>query len=552
VLCPLPLGAGGFGREPRGDAAAPPAFSIRSDRKGRRLRLKSLRKFAVTAGLLLLAACAGRIEPPGPPHRIESHALPDPQKTPLGQIFETAANKHPGLSGFDLITSGRTAFEARYAFARLATRTIDAQYYLWAGDAIGRRMLQALLEAADRGVRVRLLLDDLNLVGADLNLAVLNAHPNFEVRLFNPFDTRILPDFDFLFDFSRLNHRMHDKAFIVDNTVAVVGGRNIADAYFSVNSSSNFRDIDVFAAGPVVRDISREFDTFWNSPWAVSIGALRQSNPNSAELQAAERKLRVETDGAKNFPFKTELGEPYLEHLVDTVPGRLVWGRASVLYDEPNKPATSTPRVADELRRKLAGTIHHRLLLEIAYFIPSEQGVHRLCDLVSRGVRVRVLTNSLASTDEIAAYAGYARVRDPLLRCGVELHELRPDAAFVRRDWTWLHSRSDAELHTKAAVFDDDRVMIGSFNLDPRSRRLNTEIAILITSAPLAAKVARFIDGGMSLSNSFQLELAGDDDVVWVAEDDHHRLKFYHAPVTSWWRRLKADFLSLLPIEDLL
>jgi len=512
-----------------------------------------LRKFAAIAGLLLLAACAGRVEPPGPPHRIESHALPDPEKTHLGQVFETAAERHPGLSGFDLITSGRTAFEARYAFARLAQKTIDAQYFLWAGDAVGRRMLEALLQAADRGVRVRLLLDDLNLIGSGLNLAVLNAHPNFEVRLFNPFDRRVFADLDLLLDFQRLNHRMHDKAFIVDNTIAIVGGRNMANAYFSVSGESNFRDIDVFAAGPVVRDISREFDTFWNSPWAVSIGDVTQARPNSEELKAAESKLRAETDDTKNFPFKTELDEPYLEHLAETVPDRLVWGKASVLYDEPNKPATSTPRVAEELRNKVAGTIRHRLLLEIAYFIPSEHGVERLCDLVRRGVRVRILTNSLASTDEVAAYAGYMRIRKPLLRCGVELHELRPDAAFVRRDWTWLRASSEAELHTKAAVFDDDRVMIGSFNLDPRSRRINTEIAILITSAPLAAKVAHFIEGGMSLANSFLLEFPkGDDDVIWVAEDKQHQLRFYHSPVTSWWRRFESDFLSLLPIEDLL
>jgi cardiolipin synthase C len=516
------------------------------------VRSKPLEHAVPLLVLLLLAACAGRVEPPGPPHVVESHALADPGATPLGRVFETAARRHPGLSGFDLITSGRTAFEARYAFARLAQRTIDAQYYLWAGDAIGRRMLEALLDAADRGVRVRLLLDDLNLEGAGLNLAVLNAHRNFEVRLFNPFSPRGFELFDFLTDFPRVNHRMHDKAFIVDNTIAIVGGRNIADAYFSVNDASNFRDLDLFVAGPTVHDVSREFDAFWNSPWAVPIRSVSGFNPNSTELRAAEQKLRAETDGDKNFPFKTRLDEPYLEHLVATVPDRLLWGRASVLYDEPNKPETSAPRVADELKWKLAGTIHSRLLLEIAYFIPSRHGTRALCDLVAKGVRVRVLTNSLASTDEVAAYAGFMRRRDELLRCGVDLHELRPDAAFVRRDWTWLRHRSEAELHTKAAVFDDDRVMLGSFNIDPRSRHLNTEIALLITCAPLAAKVARFIENGMSPANSFHLALAGDDDVVWIAEDKGQVVRFEHSPITGWWRRFEAGFFSLLPIEELL
>jgi putative cardiolipin synthase len=501
---------------------------------------------------MLMAACAGRVEPPSPPHRIESHALAAPGSTALGRVFEAAARQHPGSSGFDLITSGRTAFETRYALARLAQRTIDAQYYLWADDTVGRHMLEALLDAADRGVRVRLLLDDLNLEGAGLDLAVLNAHPNFEVRLFNPFSPRGFELFDFLTDFQRVNHRMHDKVFIADNSAAIVGGRNIADAYFSANTTSNFRDLDLFVAGPVVRDISREFDAFWNSPWAVAIGPLDHVSPNSAELRSAEQKLRAESDGAKDFPFNTAFTEPYLEQLVSALPDRLLWGEASVLYDEPDKPETSAPRVADELRWKLSGTINQRLLLEVAYFIPSKHGTRALCGLVAKGVKVRVLTNSLASTDEVAAYAGFMRRRDALLRCGVELHELRPDAAFVKRDWTWLHYRSEAELHTKAAVFDSDRVMIGSFNIDPRSRHLNTEIALLITSAPLAAQVARFIERGMSLANSFHLELSDNDDVIWIAEDKGRTLRFDHAPVTDWWSRFEADFISLLPIQELL
>ncbi|HUC64025.1 MAG TPA: phospholipase D family protein [Stellaceae bacterium] len=513
------------------------------------MRLKFLANFAPATILLLLAACAGTVAPPGPPHRIESHALADPGTTRLGRVFEAEAAQHPGLSGFDLITSGRTAFEARYAFAHLAQRTIDAQYYLWAGDAVGRNMLEALLEAADRGVRVRLLLDDLNLEGEGLDLAVLNAHPNFEVRLFNPITPHGYEALGFLTDFDRVNHRMHDKAFIVDNTVAIVGGRNMADAYFSANESSNFRDLDLFAAGRVVRDISREFDAFWNSPWAVSVGSVAAAQPNSAELHAAEAKLSAEIDDDGGFPFKTQLDEPYLEHVVATVPHRLIWGQASVLYDEPDKPETSTPRVADELHEKVHGTIEREVLLEIAYFIPSAHGTAQLCDLVAHGVRVRVLTNSLASTDEIAAYAGYMRARDALLRCGVDLHELRPDAAFVQRDWTWLRHRSEAELHTKAVVFDDDRVMIGSFNLDPRSRRLNTEIAILVSSPALAAKVAHFIENGMSLANSFHLELV-DGDVVWVAEEHGREVRFSEAPGSDLWRRTKADFLSLLPIEE--
>jgi putative cardiolipin synthase len=504
---------------------------------------------ATLAAILLscvLAACAARVEPAGPPHRMESHALPNPDTaTRLGGFFADAARAHPGLSGFDLITSGRTAFEARYAFAHLAERTIDAQYFIWADDATGRNLLRALLDAADRGVRVRLLIDDLNRPGADIDLAALNAYPNVHVRLFNPFTT-----LDLVADFARVNHRMHDKAFVVDNAIAVVGGRNIADQYFSVNDESNFRDLDLFAAGRIVRQVSDEFDAFWNSPWATSVRRVDGARPTPEEVKAAASRLRAEV-ASSPYPFKTVLSDADLERLVDTVPGRLAWGKATLLFDAPDKPATEIPEVANELRADVRGTFTRELLLEVAYFIPSEQGAERVCALVASGVNVRVLTNSLASTDEISAYAGYMHQRDQLLRCGVELHELRPDAAFVTREWTWLETLSEAELHTKAVVFDRKKVMIGSFNLDPRSRYLNTEMAILVGSPELAAKVAQFIDRDMALANSFRLELV-DDDVVWVGEEGGREVRFRHAPVTSIWRRLKADLISVLPVEDLL
>jgi cardiolipin synthase C len=513
-------------------------------------RSGSLTGLVASLAALLLAACA--VAPVGPPHRMASHALRNPETTALGKLFEALAQRHPGLSGFDLITSGRTAFEARYAFARLAQRTIDAQYYLWEGDASGRLMLKALLDAADRGVRVRLLLDDLDLEGADVSLAELGAYPNVEVRLFNPFVARSDHAVDFLLDFARVNHRMHNKAFIVDNTIAVVGGRNIGDHYFSVDDSSNFRDADLFAAGAIVREVSESFDAFWNSPWATSVHVLVPERPTKDELAAMTTRLRQDVDGVSSFPFKTQLDEPDLEHLVTTVPGRLIWGRATLLADRPDKPETEEPGVAEALRAKIGGTLSQELLLETAYFVPAGNGTRHLCGLVRRGVQVRVLTNSLASTDMPETYAGFMRYRDDLLRCGVELHELRPDAAFAWHEWTWLHERSEAELHTKAVVFDRKEVMIGSFNMDPRSAHLNTELAILVESPALAAKVAAFIESGMSLANSLRLELDGDDDVVWLAEDHGDVVRWQSAPAAGAWRRLKADFLSLLPIEELL
>ena len=510
-------------------------------------------KAVVAAALgFLLAACAGTVAPPGPPHRDASYALADPRTTALGHVFEPLAERHPGLSGFDLIQSGRSAFDARFALARMAQRTIDAQYYIWAPDAIGRNMMAAMIAAADRGVRVRLLLDDLDIEGRDNAFATLAAHANIEVRLFNPSADRSLGIGNQLFDFERVNHRMHNKAFVVDNTVAVVGGRNIADPYFSVDPDADFRDLDLLAAGKIVRDVSSNFDTFWNSAWAVPIHRLAPAPKNPEELRALEQRLQQKLQ-SEPFPFRDDLREPLLEKLVAGLPQRLVWAKATLFADRPDKPETEEPGVIDDLRAaEGSGKIKQELLIESAYFVPTKDATQRFCALVRRGVRVRVLTNSLASTDEVAVYGGYGHERDRLLRCGVELHELRPDAAYMRRQSPWPHTRSEAELHTKAAVFDRAQVMIGSFNLDPRSRVLNTEMAVFVESPDLAGKVARFIDSGMMLANSFRLELDKDGDTVWLGEDNGHEVRFCAPPSSSAWRRLQADMLGLLPIEWLL
>jgi putative cardiolipin synthase len=253
----------------------------------------------------------------------------------------------------------------------------------------------------------------------------------------------------------------------------------------------------------------------------------------------------------RSFPFKTTKDRPTLERFAEHVRSRLVWGKATLLADMPDKPETSEPGVIDALRVDVGQTLQHELLLESAYFVPAEQGAEHFCQLAARGVRVRILTNSLLSNDEVAVFAGYAKRREELLRCGVELHELRTDANFVRKDWPWLKSRSEANLHTKAAVFDRSTVLVGSFNMDPRSKYLNTELAILVESPELAQKVAAFIVSGMSLENSYLLEL-DHGDIVWEARDGNHDLRFDNEPNAGFWRTIETDFLSLLPIDELL
>jgi len=411
--------------------------------------------------------------------------------------------------------------------------------------------MSALLDAADRGVRVRLLLDDLYLEGKDVNLAILDAYPNVHVRLFNPFASRSAHFMDFLFDFARVNHRMHDKAFVIDNSVAIVGGRNIGDPYFSANDEANFRDVDLFAAGPIVKEVSDSFDVFWNSPWATSVREFEENRPSPEEVRDLVGRLDQKIASDQSFPFKTIKDGPALEHFAEQMRARLIWGKATLLADMPDKPETSEPAVVEALHVDVGQTLKHELLLESAYFVPAEQGTENLCKLVARGVRVRILTNSLLSNDEVAVFAAYAKRREDLLRCGVELHELRTDAKFVRKDWTWLNGRSEANLHTKAAVFDRSKVLIGSFNMDPRSKYLNTELAVLVESPELAEKVAAFIESGMSLDNSYLLKL-DNGDIVWLAREGTQDLRFDHEPNADLWRTIETDILSLLPIDELM
>jgi putative cardiolipin synthase len=503
-------------------------------------------RFAIVCCFALLGACA--VSPPGDEHWRATTALAHPETTALGMLVASDLAAHPGKSGFALVTSGREAFVDRYAFAAAAQKTIDVQYFLWNADSTGRHLLAALLDAADRGVRVRILLDDLHLEGKDSGLAVLAAHRNIELRLFNPFDWRVSHLPDFLFDFARIDHRMHNKAFIVDNAVAIVGGRNIGDPYFSADEQANFRDLDLFAVGPIVQQVSANFDDFWNSQWSRSIDSLDYDRPSPAEVEQLVARLKDKIAEDRAFPFADALTPNHLDALVQDWPRRLVWGEARLLADLPDKPQTSEPGVLDQLRAEIGGTIRSSLLIESAYFIPADRGVNQLCELRRRNVEIEILTNSATTNDELGAYAGYEKYRKGLLRCGVKLYELRPNAGFINEQSRWLSGRSTAELHTKAIVFDDREVLIGSFNLDPRSKNLNTEMAVLIDSPALAAKVTGFIRTGMALKNAYELSLDGGS-IVWMAEDQGETVRLGHEPDIGFWRSLGADILSVLPIE---
>ena len=513
-----------------------------ADRQRRRAAGVSL----ILPALLLAAGCASL---PPAPAKSPSMAFDRPQSTVSGALVADAAAAHPGSSGFALVRSGRDALTVRLLVTELAEESLDLQYYIYKGDTSGRLLTEHLLRAADRGVRVRLLVDDNNLAGRDPIVAALDAHPHIEVRIFNPFAHRRSHGLDFAVDFSRVNHRMHNKIFVSDGAVAVVGGRNIGDDYFGLSPEANFRDLDVATAGPIVREIAAGFDGFWNSDWAYPVAALVERQATPADLEKLRTALRaaLEVDPGP-WPLDHDIAD--LRAPLDELVSRLVWAPGQVVADDPST-LTRGERgsVAVALVEQMAAA-EREILIESAYFVQRKPGVEaarRVCD---SGIRIRVLTNSLASNDVAPAHAGYEKNRKRLLEAGVELHELRPDAVTVARQVAPEAAGAITALHTKAVVLDRETVFIGSFNLDPRSAELNTEVALLISSSELAAQVAAFMDEGVAVDSSYRIVLGNDGDVIWISEAGGAERRWKHEPETSCWQRFVADVVKLFPIQS--
>ena len=491
---------------------------------------------------LVIAGCAGL---PAGIERASSSAFGDTSATRLGRALAPAMAANRGRSGIYPLADGRDAFAARILLARAAEKSLDVQYYILRADVTGGLFCEALWQAAERGVRVRLLLDDAGTRGLDQQLAALDAHPNIEVRLFNPYANRSFRLGESITDFSRVNRRMHNKSFTADNQATIVGGRNIGDEYFGAESDVAFADLDVIATGAVVRDVSADFDGYWNSVSAVPVGSLMPpAPPDSAEkIRAAWAKLGVDPASAR-----------YMEALRSTalvqqlVSGTLAleWAPVRLVSDSPAKVLNPPERKDLHMLSQLDAAIGkpaRELDLVSPYFVPTEEGTAALVAMVKRGVKVRVLTNSLAATDVSVVHAGYAKYREDLVRGGVRLYELKP--ALQEKDSERMGG-SDASLHAKTFVVDRGRIFVGSFNFDPRSARLNTEMGVVAESTALASRLSDALDRDLP-ANAYEVRLAGND-LVWV--DGTTRLD--SEPGAGIFKRMWIGFLSILPIEWLL
>ena len=516
---------------------------------------------ALLATALALAGCATL---PPPPQRTATTAFTDTGGTRIGRVVEAQAVAHPGRSGVRALPDGREAFIARYALAEGADRSIDVQTYIWRDDTSGNLLAQALWDAAERGVRVRVLLDDANTGGLDEAIAALDAHPNIEVRLFNPFANRTWRLGDMAVDFSRVNRRMHNKSFTVDGQATVVGGRNIGNEYMGAQSPVAFADLDVLAVGPIARDVDRDFDRYWNSASAWPARALLAPAPDTVHADT-RRRWQEQRARPAAAAYLEAVGQ--LRLLTQLLDGTLAydWVPARVISDDPAKvvqpPERRDLHMGPELSAAFLGA-QRELVLVSPYFVPGPEGTAMLAALARRGVQVKLLTNSLAATDVGAVYSGYVRYREDLLRAGVHLFELKPAAQPVRSaDDEEAERRrrgvggsqggsSSASLHAKTFAVDRSRIFVGSFNLDPRSSRLNTEMGLVLESPALAGRLEDAFEGAIP-RNAYELRLEGGQ-VVWIERTDAGEVRHTSTPGVGALRSLWIGFLSVLPIEWLL
>ncbi|KVD64961.1 phospholipase D family protein [Burkholderia ubonensis] len=522
-----------------------------------RATCRSARALAVCALLSLVAACA--THPSATTlERTVSHALPADAATPLRDALAAPVAARPGESGFRLLADGAAALQMRIALARAATRTLDMQYYIATEDTTGKLLLGAALYAADRGVRVRMLVDDLNFRDIDRVMAALNTHPNIEIRVFNPFGASqrdvMQRTANFFTRIDRFTRRMHNKAMIADNQIAIVGGRNLGDEYFSASPTLQFRDLDVLAAGPVTHDISASFDAYWASGSSYPLRVLNHQTFDPKELDAMRDELRAHwRENAEPYNAKPLNATPLAQQIARGELG-LVWAPAEFEADAPDKVAQPTDGYVSPPMRRLAELIRaaqQEFLAFSPYFVPHDAGVKILGDTTARGVRVAILTNSLAATDAVAVQAGYGPYRVPLLRHGVELYEYKARPGRPRL----LGSRSRASLHAKAYVIDREILVIGSMNLDPRSTHLNTELALVIHSPALAQQVATIFARATQPDESYRVQLAalsgpGASELTWIGTDEGV-LRTYHVdPYAGLLRNVLTGVFMLLPVDD--
>lgn len=481
----------------------------------------------------------------------ESHALTDTGDTRAGRNIGPLAAAHPGQSGFLLQSDGIDALATRILLAERAQRSLDAQYYLITNDVTGLVFIEALLRAADRGVRVRLLLDDIQTQGYDLGLTALDSHPNFEIRIFNPFARGGSRSLNSVASFNRVNRRMHNKTFTIDNQITIIGGRNIAAEYFAAHPEVNFGDLDVVGVGPVVQDVSRQFDIYWNDKYAVPVAAFIDApeDPEKALSEGRERLGRSREE-AKETPYADALIRS-IKFIDDIDKDDFTWAPYQLVYDSPDKARGEELEADESIRTPLRKAIleaKSEFIVVSPYFVPLKSGTEKLAALSVSGINVVVVTNSLASTNHAIVHTGYAPYRKELLEHGVKLYEIRSDKAVRGTDEWQGENGSGGALHTKGFIVDREVLFVGSFNWDPRSAFINTELGVILYSPELACPLAEGLDSQVG-ARTYQAFLDENGKLRWRGEENGEEVVLTKEPDTTWWDRFSVNMMRVLPMR---
>lgn len=518
----------------------------------------SCNSFFLISLVLVVTIFTGCARLPDNSRRSVSFAYPYPEKTTMGRAAVEKLHSHSEESAYLMLSDGLDAFVARGVLAQSAEQTIDAQYYLLHNDTVGKLFINELLKAADRGVRVRLLLDDIDMAGRDHRAALIDKHPNLEVRFFNPFSRDTNRFIQYITGLGKQTRRAHNKSFTVDNVATIVGGRNIGNEYFVADPEFDFLDIDVLVVGPIAQDVSRAFDEYWNHELSYPITTLSDDFVTEEQVARGREELDSFAVSQRDSWYLKNLRDSSLAKAIASHDLQYTTAKGKIVVDSPDKLKNNVTDKTFHLSRELEpyfDSIQRELIIVSPYFVPGRSGVKYLRELRQKGVRVRILTNSFASTDVPIVHAGYANYRYDLLRMGVDLYELNANLGQkklqVFRGGKQYESRSS--LHAKSLVFDGETVFIGSLNLDPRSFIQNTEIGVVFDSPEIASELVNFFDEDLD-KVAFRLKLHTDRDGIefirWHGIIDNEKVAIFPEPNMGIWSRFLIGLMGLLPIES--
>ena len=484
----------------------------------------------------------------------------DTQQTDLAKIITPLKQQNPELTGYHVLYDPLEAIAARINLIERAEKTLDLQYYIWDNDKIGSLALYKIIEAADRGVKVRLLIDDNNAGKMEGVYLALDQHPNIEVKLFNPYRFRRLRPVDMVLDLKRINRRMHNKTFTADNQISLIGGRNMSNQYYNASDSYQFSDVDVMLVGQAVDDITHSFDEYWNHSYAYPVRNIVNHNTYTLRYDGLKEQLtkhyqEITVQNYLDLSNRTHDFDQWLDHNI-----QLDWVKAEVVKDAPDKiraRAKKEQHLNFQMVKRLENPEHSVDLIS-AYFVPQKQGEAKLIELAKDGVQVRVLTNSFKANDVALVHAFYAKYRIDLLKNGVELYEFLPAISeenlypnskeISKQTKVSLKGLSRSSLHAKLMALDNKQVFIGSFNFDPRSANLNTEIGVIINSPPLANAVHKTMDDNLK-KYAYKLVLNSQQKINWLKETPQGIVTLRKEPKMKWWQKAGVKVISWLPIE---